>query len=64
MSEPDNEGIVIRPTIQLVSPNEIQKWFYAMWLGTIAALGVLALVAFSMPEIIQRVNDATQEQQR
>jgi hypothetical protein len=57
----DEEGIIIRPTSPLVSQNEISRWYFAMWIGTIAALGALALVAFSIPKTIQRVNDAYQE---
>lgn len=58
----DEEGIIIRPVIPLVSPNEIARWWWATWFGLITALGILALAAFAIPAATQRVNDAHQEQ--
>ncbi len=54
----NEEGLFQQRVIFLKSANEVSGWFYAMWFGSIIAFGIVALVAFSMPEIIQRVNNA------
>ena len=55
------DQLFTRPTIALTSPNAIPKWTMALWIATILMLGIVALVSFAMPEIINRVN--TQEEQ-
>lgn len=61
---PAESDVFARPTIALTSPNAVPRWWMALWIATILMLGLVAVVAFAMPNIIERVNRANQEQVR
>ena len=58
---PSEAEVFARPTIQLTSPNAIPQWKMALWIGTIWALSTVAIVAFTLPQTIERVNVAHME---